>query len=151
MCKQRLPLAIAAVTLAITGEIAANFAENANGAERVALCGIVALASGLAKLQSQKEAEPAEIEHVLKLNMTLADPEWRSIFVNPNKPTEVRPYPQAEFSKNADWATKWDKWKKKAEKNADGRQADQKAGVSQFKSRRHCSAAAATATSPRDS
>nr|APD74754.1 variant surface glycoprotein 1125.4227 [Trypanosoma brucei] len=116
MCKQRLPLAIAVVTLAITCEIAANFTEKANGAECVALCGIVALAGGLAKLQSQKEAEPAEVEHVLKLNMTLADPEWRSIFVNTNKTTEVRPYPQDEFSKNTDWATKWDKWKKQAEK-----------------------------------
>ncbi|SCU68987.1 Variant Surface Glycoprotein, putative [Trypanosoma equiperdum] len=110
-----LQVAIFIAIVLTTHTARGNVAQDDNVRERGALCGLIELANGRAKLESTTSQLDTDLADLLELNMSLADSSWLDIFRQPDAREKPRDFPQADFKQHEDWPGKWPKWKRAAE------------------------------------
>nr|CAA09956.1 ILTat 1.61 metacyclic VSG [Trypanosoma brucei] len=93
---------------------AANVNEDDNKEAAAALCGILELGAGRAKITPSTGLQTATYDEIQDLNMSLADAAWRSLFRDPSNQDNFRGFPTEEFGESTDWKDKWEEWKNSA-------------------------------------
>nr|AGH60936.1 variant surface glycoprotein 360 [Trypanosoma brucei] len=80
-------------------------------AEFEALCKIVRLAAPTVTIPTAADTNWPAIEKIAKINMTVADKEWKQIFRKKGESKAYHDAPPPELKPNSDWQDKWPLWK----------------------------------------
>nr|8OK4_A Chain A, Variant surface glycoprotein [Trypanosoma brucei brucei]8OK6_A Chain A, Variant surface glycoprotein [Trypanosoma brucei brucei]8OK6_C Chain C, Variant surface glycoprotein [Trypanosoma brucei brucei] len=91
-----------------------NIGTGDNVLHRAALCGIIELAGKRAKLETALPNFQNELNSILELNMTAAEPTWLDQFRDKDDRSKPRDLTKQPLPKDTNWADHWTAWAKAA-------------------------------------
>nr|APD74767.1 variant surface glycoprotein 1125.4240 [Trypanosoma brucei] len=94
---------------------AANYAVNANAREASMLCTLVSWAGQRSKWNPDSEQETDDVDDILKLNMSLADEQWRKHFLTDDAEPKAVTYDASKHKQITGSAETWAEWTKQAQ------------------------------------
>nr|APD73055.1 variant surface glycoprotein 1125.210 [Trypanosoma brucei] len=84
--------------------------KGSNVAVMASLCPTLRLGDGELTFEPQIHTQAAQTDKLFRLNMSLADPVWRSTFITTNAAGKAEPKTKPEQGIPTEWQTSWAKW-----------------------------------------
>nr|APD74762.1 variant surface glycoprotein 1125.4235 [Trypanosoma brucei] len=114
------------VLFIITAKLAASdYAVNANAREASMLCTLVSWAGQRSKWNPDSEQETDDVDDILNLNMSLADDEWRKLFITDDTEPQPVKYNTNKHKQITDSADTWAEWARQATETGTPKKQDE--------------------------